>query len=106
MTKFEEKMLEFLRKGDEEKVKWMRSLNKTVLPSQLRRIQQNDKTVLFEMVLPKWADWSLLYDWGQSRNSPTKGKICILCNLAAENGINYLEKHICESCFLKLKNMQ
>jgi hypothetical protein len=105
LTQFEEKMVEFLRRGDEAKVKWMRSLDKTVLPSQVKRIQQNDKTVLFEMVLPQWVDWSLLQDWANNKKSHS-GDICILCSTASEHGITYLEKHICESCFLKLKHMQ
>jgi hypothetical protein len=107
MTLFESKMLELMRRGEKQKVEWMKNLDKTLLPSQIKRIQQNDKTVLMELVVPKWVDWKLLYDWGQNKKEKRpEGEICILCNNASQNGIRYLEKFLCESCFLKLKNMQ
>lgn len=105
MGNFEQQMLEFMRRGDSEKVKWMKSLDKTILPSQVKRIIQNDKTVLMEMIVPKWVNWQLLYDWAQNKKT-SSGDICILCETASQNGINFLEKHVCESCFLKLKHLQ
>ncbi len=105
MSLFEEKMLDLMRKGDLEKVKWMKSLDKTIMKSQIERIQQNDKTVLKEMVLPKWVSWDLLYDWAKSKQIE-KGRRCILCGKANETGIEFNEKFICENCFIKLKNLQ
>ena len=80
------------------------NIEKFVLPSQVKKIQQNDKTVLKELVLPAWVNWELLYDWASTKKTGS-GKTCILCNLDAGNGVFFLEKYICESCFLKLKNI-
>ena len=101
---FDERKNEFYRKGAIDRVKWMEGLKKTILPSQLKKIQQNDKTVLQEIVLPKWANWELIYDWAQTHNSQT-GRRCIFCYEPHENGADYMEKFICENCFLKIKNM-
>lgn len=101
---FEETKNEYYRKGAVDRVKWMESLKKTILPSQLKRIQQNDKMVLQEVVLPKWASWELLYDWAQGQNN-ARGKNCIFCYEQHENGANYMDKFICENCFLKIKNI-
>ena len=86
---FEEKKNEFYRKGAVDRVKWMEGLKKTILPSQLKKIQQNDKTILQEIVLPKWASWELIYDWAQSRNTD-KGPRCIFCYEQHENGATYM----------------
>lgn len=104
MGKFETRKTEFLRKGDLEKTKFLENIEKFVLPSQVKKIQQNDKTVLKELVLPAWVNWELLYDWASTKKTGS-GKTCILCNLDAGNGVFFLEKYICESCFLKLKNI-
>lgn len=104
MGKFETKKTEFLRKGEIEKAKWLENIDKTILPSYAKRIQQNDKTVLKELVVPRWVGWDILYDWALSKKSDS-GHMCILCNLNSENGIHYVEKFICESCFLKIKTM-
>ncbi len=105
MGKFEDKLLDLMRKGDMEKVKWMKSLNKTIMPSQVERIQQNDKSVLREMVVPKWVSWDLLYEWADSKKIE-KGRRCILCSQTNEVGIEFNQKFICENCFLKLKNLR
>lgn len=105
MNKFESKKTEFLRKGAIQKVKWLEKIDKIILPSQVKKIQQNDKTVLKELVLPSWVNWDIIYDWALAKKE-NSGKTCILCNLTAENGIFFLEKYVCESCFLKLKNLK
>ncbi len=105
MERFEEKMIEFTRKGDMEKVKWMKNVDRIILPNQLKRIQQNDKTVLRELVLPKWVRWDLLYEWANNKKI-RNGRLCILCNEHSENGMDFNEKYICENCFLKIKNWE
>ncbi|MFH1586638.1 MAG: hypothetical protein ABID38_02180 [Candidatus Diapherotrites archaeon] len=105
MGVFEETKMNFFRRGDMEKVKWMENLHRTILPNQLKRIQQNDQRVLQELVLPKWVKWDLMYDWANSR-TVSGGRMCILCNDHNENGIDFKEKYICEQCFLKLKNLE
>ena len=105
MDRFEDKLLELTRRGDIEKVKWMKNINRIILPTQIKRIQQNDKTVLRELVLPKWVSWDLLYEWANSKKV-VEGRRCILCNEYSENGLDFLEKYICENCFLKIKNLE
>jgi hypothetical protein len=62
---FEEKKLKFLQKGQIDRVKYFEELNKKLLPSIVHRIQQNDKTVLKEIVKPEWLDWETLFEWSQ-----------------------------------------
>ena len=101
----ETKILEFSRKGDMEKVHWLEKIDILIPPSQVKRIQQNDKTVLKELILPSWIKWDFLYMWADSKK-PREGRICILCNEHRENGIDFREKYVCEDCFLKLKNLE
>ena len=101
---FEEKVNELMRRGDKEKVSYLKSLDRTIMPSQLEKIQSNDRSVLRELVVPKWVSWELLYDWAISRKQG-KGRRCILCGGQSEVGIDFKEKYICEHCFLKLKNL-
>ena len=100
----EKKIMEFTRRGDQEKVRWLKNLDKAFLPSVVERIQQNDKSVLKETVVPKWVTWDFLYEWAMSKKV-SRGTRCILCNELSESGINFKEKFICEGCFLKLKNL-
>lgn len=102
---FEKKLLELTRRGDTEKTSYLKNLNKIVLPSQIKRIQENDKSVLREMIVPKWVPWDLLYDWAISKKA-VKGRRCILCDDVMEVGIDFKDKFICEHCFLKLKNLE
>ncbi len=103
MGKFETKKTELLRKGAMEKVKWLENIDKSIMPSAAKRIQQNDKTVLKDLVLPSWVSWDILQDWAASKGGT--GRTCILCNNKAENGIDFREKYICETCFLKVKTL-
>ncbi len=99
-------MVEFMRRGQGDRVHFFEhDLKKRVLPTQLRRVQQNDKTVLKELVLPKWLDWDLLYEWGLRESNPQKGCECILCNKLAERGNDFEGKFICDGCFFKIKAM-
>lgn len=102
---FEKKLLELTRRGDQEKANYLKSLNSTVLPSYIKRIQQNDKSVLREMVVPKWVSWDLLFDWAKDKKV-SKGQRCIFCSEVSDVGINFSNKFVCEHCFLKIKNME
>ena len=106
-SKFEAKLLELTRRGDIEKMKWMKNINRIILPNHLKRIQQNDKSVLQELVLPKWVSWDLLYEWADGKKHKAEGeRACILCTNYNKVGIDFEEKFICENCFLKLKNLE
>lgn len=103
---FEAKKTEFLRRGEKDKVKYLDNLRKIVLPSQLRRIQQNDKTVLMELVVPKWLGWDLLYEWASQLKARERGsRLCILCNESNAAGIDFREKWICDNCFVRVKSL-
>lgn len=104
MGKFETRKNELLRKGEIGKVRWLENIEKAILPSQFKRIRQNDKTVLKELVLPSWVKWDTIYDFATTKKN-NEGKTCILCNLEHENGVYFIEKYVCESCFLKIKNL-
>lgn len=99
-------MVGFVRHGHKDRVQFMETeLKRRVLPSQVERIKQNDKTVLGELVLPKWLDWDLLYEWSLRIEAPKKGHQCILCNEYAERGTDFNGKFICDPCFFRIKRM-
>jgi hypothetical protein len=100
---FEEKLFDLKRKGDLQKAKWLESISRHITESQRKRIQANDKSVLQEIVLPKWVSWDLLFEWANS-NKKEKGRRCALCNELDEVGLDYMEKFICQKCFLTIKN--
>jgi hypothetical protein len=101
---WEAKKLDMIRRGQKERVEFLEKLNKQLVPSQIIRIQQNDKTVLNEIVLPAWLDWETLYIWSL-QTKIKEGRPCILCSQFSKNGMDFMDKFICESCFLKIKNM-
>ncbi len=103
---FEQTVINLTRKGAEDRVRLLKNLHKKVLPSQLERIQKNDKSVLKEMFMPKWVSWELLRAWADNFKRPGKGKQCILCDEKKENGIDFNERFICESCFVRLKQLE
>ena len=104
MGLFEEKYLDFKRKGAADKFKWLEKINQVILPSQKKRIQQNDKSVLKEMIIPGWVTWELLFDWA-SRSADQGKNACILC-AKREDGINFKGKHVCWECFNEMKLVQ
>ncbi|MAG22280.1 MAG: hypothetical protein CL943_03180 [Candidatus Diapherotrites archaeon] len=103
---FDETILEFTRKGVVDRVKFLRGLRKKVMPSQLKRIHQNDKKVMAELFLPRWVSWDLLYDWASDFKEESAGRDCALCENKSEIGIDFSEKFICDNCFVKLKNLR
>ncbi len=102
---FEQTKTELTRKGDLKKVRFLESLRKRIMPSQVTRINQNDRSVLRECILPKWIRWELLRAWADNFKEEGKGKICILCNSRSDLGVDFREKFICENCFIRLKNL-
>lgn len=102
----EERILDLTRKGDLEKVKFLKSLHRKIMPSQFEKIQKNDKAVLKELFMPKWVSWELLRAWADNFETPGKGRVCILCSSKNETGIDFNEKFICEECFVRLKQLE
>lgn len=104
MEDFEARKLEMIRRGQRDRVAFLENLRKQIPPSQVLRIQQNDKSVLKDLVMPKWMDWDTLFLWS-NQYEVKAGRPCILCNAQSEHGIDFREKWICEACFLKLKDI-
>ena len=105
LSLFEERLSELKRKGDVEKVSFLEKLHKKIMPSQLERIQANDKTVLRELFIPKWVDWELLQAWANRFRAEKPGLFCVFCSQPNELGINFFEKFVCETCFFKIKKL-
>jgi len=95
-----------IRRGHKNRVEYLESLKEKVLPSQIKRIQQNDKSVKKDLVLAHWMDWDTLYEWSQTLKVNAKGADCILCDKEMPNGMTINDKFVCENCFLKIKNME
>lgn len=102
---FEKTLNEFMRRGDMEKVKFLKSLSKRIMPTQVQRIRRNDKSVLAEMVLPAWMDWGLLKQWADENSEEENGKVCALCSDIKDVGVKFNEKFICETCFKEIKSI-
>jgi len=100
MDLLEKTIIELTRKGDQEKLRVLKKLDQLILPSQRKRIAQNDKSVLAELMLPKWLSWDLLYTWACKKE--LKGNVCVFCNKPAE-GINFKGKHVCWECVSEIK---
>jgi len=102
-SEFDKMKIEWLRKGNVEQIKYLDNLHKVMLPSQIKRIQQNDKSVLKELVLPKWMKWDLLFQWSNNL-TVMDGRRCVLCEQTNSAGIDFKGKWICDGCFVRLKN--
>jgi hypothetical protein len=102
---FNQKVLELTKHGEMKKAACLNSLDNTILPSYVRRIQQNDRTVMKDLVLPNWVTWELLLDWAESKKSPSERR-CALCEEMHDLGMDFNNKFVCEHCFMKMKNMQ
>ena len=100
---YDEALRELQRKGAIEKVKVLKSLGKTVMPSLKKRIKENDKTVLNELFLPKWINWNLLYSWA-IKDLDAGEKRCALCCNTSRNGSDFRQKFICEPCLIEIKS--
>lgn len=100
---YDETLAEFRRRGDTEKAKWLEDIERHIQLPQRQRIQQNDKTVLKEIVLPKWLKWEVLYSWAM-KDISFGGRRCALCNEESVNYIDFRSKAICERCFMDLKS--
>ncbi len=106
MDAWQQRMLEYVRRGQRDRVQFLENdLKRSILPTQLARIQQNDKTVGKELVLPKWLDWELLYEWSFTVRNSSSGTECILCNRNSERGNDFNGKFVCDECFFRIKAM-
>jgi hypothetical protein len=59
---FEVKLVDWTRKGAEERVSLIESLPRKLLQSQKQKILQGDETIMQDLFLPKWFNWELLQE--------------------------------------------
>ena len=102
---YEARITELTRKGAIDKVKFMENLRVKVMPSQLEKIKQGDKSVLPELFLPKWVTWDFLQLWAAQYRTDGEGRKCVLCANKNEVGIDFDEKFICNHCFMRIKHI-
>ena len=98
--------MQFLQKGLIDRVKYLDNLGKVLQPSVVKRIQQNDKTVLQEVVVPEWMEWELLYDWARQQQVDGEGRKCVFCAQGSEVGMEFKDKWVCDECFQRLKDQR
>ena len=105
MGLYEDKLIDLKRKGAEDKWRLLESLERIILAGQKKRIQQNDKTVLRELVLPGWLSWELLFDWACQGLEKEGKEVCLFCH-GFNKGISFKGKHVCWECFNEMKSVQ
>ena len=105
MSLYEDTKLRFLQRGLMDKVKYLENLHNVVPPSAVKRIQQNDKTILNEVLLPAWLKWDVVYSWATTKVMPENGRRCIFCDNASEIGIAFREKWMCDNCVVRIKDL-
>lgn len=102
-TLFEKTYKELSLKRDVDRLKMLDNLDKTILASAKKRIQQNDRTVMQEIVVPKWINWDLLRSWAGADSG--KSPNCAICDGQFEKGVSYKNRFVCETCFTGLRNL-
>ncbi len=102
---FDKTYSELVQKRDIEKVRWLDQIEKKIPPTFRKRIQAGDKTVLYELMVPAWVKWSLLYSWATEKVEQKEKNNCALCQQTQENGIHFHSRFICETCFKTLRSM-
>ena len=98
-------MLEYTRRGEEDKARYIKNLDKSLLPSQRARVLSNDSSVWHELVVPKWLDFDMLREWIMLKDKPANREMCTFCNSYSENLLNLNGKYVCRECGEKIKEM-
>ncbi len=106
MNDFEKYVIELTRKGAVDQVAFLKKLDRMVRPSQRKKIQQNDKSVLKELVFPSWLKWDLLYLWAMNRAETDGKQACVFCSEVTQGGTNFKGKFICHDCYNDFKTVQ
>ncbi|MFH1751454.1 MAG: hypothetical protein ABH821_00740 [archaeon] len=89
----------FKRIGDSEKIRFLESLDKKILPSQKNKIVENDKSITRELFLPSWVSWELIRSWAVK---DLKQNTCVFCNQLFEDLKEFKGKSICSYCLQEL----
>ena len=100
-SKFEQIINNYLRKGLVGRADYLRKLDSLILPIHKKMIQENDRSVLRELILPKWMEWDVLVAW--ANKDIEEHSRCLFCNRPAE--YEYKGQNICSKCISALKKI-
>lgn len=98
----EEMIMKCERTGQLDKARWLKTIDQKVPPSFKKRIVENDKTVLRELIMPTWVTWEFLRDWALDDADQAR---CNACGNTTDNFINYKNITICQECLDNLRKM-
>lgn len=98
----EEMILKCERTGQHEKARWLKTIDQRIPPSFKKRIVENDKTVLRELIMPKWVTWEFLRSWALDDAPEVR---CSACNLVTEDFVNFKNIVLCKDCLENLRKM-
>jgi formylmethanofuran dehydrogenase subunit E len=101
----EQHMIELTRRGQEDKVRYIKNLDRSLLPSQKQRIINHDTSVWHELVVPNWLTFDMLREYIITKDKPQNAEMCTFCNSAVENPLNLNGKNICRDCAEKIRGM-
>jgi len=98
----EEMILKCQRSGALDKARWLQTIDQKVPPSFKKRIQDNDKSIYRELILPTWVTWDFLRDWALDDAEQVK---CSACGQVTEGFTNYKSITLCTECLENLRKM-
>jgi len=98
----EEMAMKLQRTGQLERARWLQTIDQKIPPLFKRRIIENDKSVLRELIMPSWVTWDFLRDWALEDADEIR---CSACGLVTENFTNYKNITICNECLENLRKM-
>jgi len=100
--KIDELILKCERTGQKNKARWLKTIDQRIPPSFKKRIVENDKTVLRELIMPSWITWDFLRDWALEDADEV---ICTACGKVAQYFINFKNITLCQECLESLRKM-
>ncbi len=100
-SKFEQIIESLLRKGLVAQVDYLRKLDKLIVPTHKKLIQEGNKAVLKELVLPKWLSWETLEAWA-NKDKEEQGR-CLFCDKQAQ--YSFKSQNICKKCIETIKKL-
>ncbi len=98
----EEMILKLQRTGQLDKSRWLETMDQRIPPSFKKRIVENDKTVLRELIMPNWVTWEFLREWALD---DVKRLNCSACGKVTDDFTNFKQVSLCSECLETLKQM-
>ncbi len=95
-------ILKYQRTGNLDKARWLETIDKRIPLSFKKRIIENDKTVLRELILPNWLTWEFLRDWAMD---DAQQVICSACGERVTEFVHYKQINLCRECLESLTKM-